>query len=240
MMLGADRCRQGGARPLAGRNWWFVACLVFVAGMLPLLEAGSGHTQATDDVSLGDVTGWTSPQFLLAELDGVLDTVDYFSFSLNSARVVGLGLRRLDFDADLFLENSSGSVLASSRRAGTAKEWISVELAAGQYALRVVARESGLNEYRVRVGTWEALEEAAEDLVVAPAQLTISEGGLGTFTVKLATQPTGPVTVTLAADDAGAVAVPAATLTFTSGNWDTPQAVTVEGAAGRRRGRTRP
>ena len=58
-------------------------------------------------------------------------------------------------------------------------------------------------------------------LVVDPGSLTISEDGSGSFTVKLATQPSASVSVTVSSGDTDAVSVPAGTLTFTTGNWST-------------------
>ena len=57
----------------------------------------------------------------------------------------------------------------------------------------------------------------------------IDEGGTGTFTVKLDTEPSADVTVSISSDDAGAVSVDPASLTFTVANYDTAQTVTVTG-----------
>ena len=68
-------------------------------------------------------------------------------------------------------------------------------------------------------------------LVVDPASLTISEDGTGSFTVKLATQPTANVSVTVSSGDTGAATVPSTVLAFTTANWGTTRAVTVSGVA---------
>ena len=47
--------------------------------------------------------------------------------------------------------------------------------------------------------------------------------------MKLTTQPSASVSVTVSSGDTGAVSVPAGTLTFTTGNWSTAQSVTVGG-----------
>ena len=67
------------------------------------------------------------------------------------------------------------------------------------------------------------------NLVVTPSSLTVGETGSGTFTVKLATQPSGSVTVGVSSDDTGAATASPASLTFTTTNWDTTQTVTVSG-----------
>ena len=67
------------------------------------------------------------------------------------------------------------------------------------------------------------------NLVVNPTSLTIGEAGSDTFTVKLATEPSSNVTVTVSSDETGAATVSPASLTFTTSNWNTNQTVTVSG-----------
>ena len=66
-------------------------------------------------------------------------------------------------------------------------------------------------------------------LVADPGSLQIAEGGSGSFTVKLATRPSGQVSVTVSSGDTAAVSVPSTTLTFTTGNWSVAQSVSVGG-----------
>ena len=58
---------------------------------------------------------------------------------------------------------------------------------------------------------------------------TTEAGGTATFTVVLDTEPTENVTVPVSSSDTGEGTVSAASLTFTSGNWDTPQTITMTG-----------
>ena len=58
---------------------------------------------------------------------------------------------------------------------------------------------------------------------------TVAEGSAATYSVALATQPTGAVTVTLTSSRSTVASVSPATLTFTDSNWDTAQTVTVTG-----------
>ena len=67
-----------------------------------------------------------------------------------------------------------------------------------------------------------------DGVTVAPQALTVAEGETGTYTVKLNTKPTGSVTVTPSSGDAE-VATVSGTLTFTTGDWNTAQTVTVSG-----------
>ena len=58
---------------------------------------------------------------------------------------------------------------------------------------------------------------------------TTEAGGTATFTVVLNTQPTANVTIALSSSDTTEGTVAAASLTFTTANWNMPQTVTVTG-----------
>ena len=75
-------------------------------------------------------------------------------------------------------------------------------------------------------------------VTVSETGLTITEGGSGSYTVKLNTQPSGDVTITPSSNNTDVTLSPT-TLTFTSSNWDTAQTVTVR-ASGVVRTLTRP
>ena len=62
--------------------------------------------------------------------------------------------------------------------------------------------------------------------------LEVAAGSSASYTVALASEPTGPVTVTLVPSDRLAVTVNPASLTFTATSWNTAQTVTVTAAAG--------
>ena len=66
-------------------------------------------------------------------------------------------------------------------------------------------------------------------LVLSATTLGVDEAGQNTYTVKLQTEPTVTVTVTVSSDDPGAAEVIFSPLRFTASNWDTEQTVTVEG-----------
>ena len=71
------------------------------------------------------------------------------------------------------------------------------------------------------------------ELVASPPQtLVVEEGGSNAYTLQLATEPGGPVTINVApkaGSDARLGASPSS-LVFTSGNWSVPQTVTVTAA----------
>lgn len=58
---------------------------------------------------------------------------------------------------------------------------------------------------------------------------TSESGGQDSFTVVLESEPTATVTVPVASDNTSEVTVSPTSLTFTSGNWSTPQTVTLTG-----------
>ena len=66
-------------------------------------------------------------------------------------------------------------------------------------------------------------------LMLSTTTLGVDEGGQAAYTVKLQTQPTTTVTVTVSSGDTGAATVSGPTLRFTPSNWDTEQTVTVRG-----------
>jgi hypothetical protein len=69
-------------------------------------------------------------------------------------------------------------------------------------------------------------------VVVDPTSglVTTELGGAATFSVVLDTEPTADVTIGLSSSDTTEGTISLASLTFTSGNWNTPQTVTVTGA----------
>ncbi len=67
-------------------------------------------------------------------------------------------------------------------------------------------------------------------LSVPPGRLATSEaGGTARFTVSLASEPTGPVTVSVSSSDAGEATAAPSLLVFNAGSWDTALTVTVTG-----------
>ncbi|MDB9545067.1 S8 family serine peptidase, partial [Microcystis aeruginosa CS-1036] len=100
---------------------------------------------------------------------GSTDTNDYYRFTLANSSNFNLGLTGLTADADVQLLNSSGSVIASSVRAGTASESITSQLSAGTYYIRVYPY-SGNTNYNLAV--------SATTATVTPGYSAISGYGL--------------------------------------------------------------
>ena len=64
-------------------------------------------------------------------------------------------------------------------------------------------------------------------LALSAATLAVTEGGSNSYTVALATQPSGDVTVTIGGTSGTDLAVDKSSLTFTTSGWSTAQTVTV-------------
>ena len=135
-------------------------------------DSGDVRANATD---LGDITGLALARFLQGTLDADTGAANYYRFELTEAKQLGLGLRRLNADADLVLEDDQGNALHESRAGGTAGEWISVTLLAGTYYVRVEARESGANDYRVRYGVSDADPDEVARLEAASNEAPANE-----------------------------------------------------------------
>ena len=101
---------------------------------------------------------------------------------------------------------------------------LSLNVGSNTLTVTVTAEDTTVLIYTVTV-----TRAVPPDLVVTPSSLTVGEAGSGTFTVKLATQPSGNVTVSVTSDDTGAATASPASLTFTTGNWNTTKTVTVSG-----------
>ena len=72
------------------------------------------------------------------------------------------------------------------------------------------------------------IDDETAGVTVNPVTLTVNEGGINTYTVRLDSEPSGNVMVTPASNNTAAATVSGA-LVFTAGTWNTPQMVTVSG-----------
>ena len=78
-------------------------------------------------------------------------------------------------------------------------------------------------------GSVDVTVKAPPSVTVDPTTLSVNEGGSGAYTVKLDTEPTADVTITVAGES-GDVSVTGSPLTFTTENYNTAQTVTVNAA----------
>ena len=110
---------------------------------------GSGTTRATA-VNLGNLTSASAFRTRSGTVNRVTNDDDYYRFTLSGSRRMRIELRNLGADADLYLESSSGQVIRSSLRSGTAAESILQTLGAGTYYIRVDAFAGGNIGYQLR------------------------------------------------------------------------------------------
>ena len=74
-------------------------------------------------------------------------------------------------------------------------------------------------------------DDGARSLRVSPSEVTVEEGGSGSYTVALGTEPSGAVRVTITGAAGMSVSLGGDALTFTPSDWNVPQTVTVTGPA---------
>ena len=70
-------------------------------------------------------------------------------------------------------------------------------------------------------------DDDVRGVTVSPASLEVTEGGSATYTVALASQPTGPVTVRVSGHAGTDLTPDPSSLSFTPSNWNMPRDVTV-------------
>ena len=83
--------------------------------------------------------------------------VERYRFELSSPQSVEVVLRRLNANADVFLEDADGEVLGSGVELGKSDERFSLTLAAGTYGVRV--ESAGPVRYRLKVKVTEPVGE---------------------------------------------------------------------------------
>ena len=88
---------------------------------------------------------------------------------------------------------------------------------------------SGVSTGTTSEATVSITDDDTAALVLSKTQLTAAENGSDTFTVKLATEPTAQVTVSVSSGNTGAATVSPATRTFGTTTWNTDQTITVSG-----------
>ena len=140
--------------------------------IVPPVDPDATAAGATE---LGDLT--SGARVARGSVDGGDDRTDYYKFTLTEARAVTLSLRRQDADADLYLEDGDGNVLASSTRGGTRGETIAETLEAGTYYVRVAAQEAGDNDYTLRAAAPTPARQPQQPLPQLPADPDATAAG---------------------------------------------------------------
>ncbi len=153
------------------------------------------------------------------------------------------------FPANSFADTDSGDTLtytASKSDDMALPTWLSFAAGTRTFSGTPQSTDTGTLSVKVTASdgtdsmsdTFDIVVSVAPALVFTPTALTVDEGGSGTYTVALATQPTADVTVTVGGTASSDVTVDTDTgtagnqntLTFSNSNWDTAQTVTVSAA----------
>ena len=104
----------------------------------------------------------------------------------------------------------------------------------GETVILTLSSGTGYTVGSANVHTLTITDNDSAGLVFSPTSLTVAEGGSGNYTVRLATQPTGTVTVTVASNNTDVTVDTNSvspgnqnSLSFTTTTWNTAQPVTV-------------
>ena len=172
---------------------------------------------------------------------GVTTTDTFTSASTSYSATATLGT--LDLGIDLSRPRGTASVVLTQGGSPSVVTVGAIDPVTGEAALSDFNIAAGSNVFSIIVTSPDASASTTYTLsvtgtapVVAEAgiepsanAITVAEGSTTTFTVQLSATPTASVTVTPSAGDASEVRFSPATLSFTTGDWDTPQTVTVAG-----------
>ena len=214
------------------------------------VEVSVAADAATDGVNTGPTSAetatalWTALIFSSTTLTVVEEATATYTVALSSQPTASVTVTvagasgEVTFDTDSDAGGNQNTLTFNASNWGTAQ---TVTVAAGQdndaandsATLTHTASGGGYGSVTGSVAVTVA-DNDSPGLVLDPTALTVAEGGSGTYTVALATEPTGNVTVTVGGasgevtfdTDSGTPGTQS-TLTFTATNWSTAQPVTV-------------
>ena len=201
-------------------------------------DTAPADPDATRDgaIDLGDITAVTKTRYPLYSLNKDGDAVDYFRFIITEPRFVTMGIRQLDREASITIENADGEAIRSNSQADAEHVMTYSNYLEGTYYVRVEATEDGTNDYRLahktrnpnpdRVKELRQINGEAETPAVevsfGQAEYTLQKGGSVTVTVVLSADPERAVTIPIiktnhvGTPDRNLIAVPQQVI-FTSG-----------------------
>ena len=90
----------------------------------------------------------------------------------------------------------------------------------------ITVSSTGLTSQNISVS---ATDNDVQAIVVNNNSITLDEGSSNTFTVRMAYNPRGTISVNLASSNSGSASLSSSFLNFDASNWSTPQTVTVNG-----------
>ncbi|WP_025770864.1 beta strand repeat-containing protein [Thioalkalivibrio sp. HK1] len=208
-----------------------------------LTASGAGYGSVSGSLKV-TITDNGSPGLTLSSASLTIDEGDEESFTVTLAtqptQAVTLELTSNDnpdvsVDTDP-LANGRQNTLTFTRSNWDSAQTVTVSVAedndgaadAGSIALNASGGEYGVVSGSVQISITDNDEP---ELIVAPRDLGVTEGGNGTFSVKLNAQPTGgDVTIDLTRSGSTDITLSPSSLTFTRSDWSTQQTVTVAAA----------
>ena len=125
-------------------HYWTQNFGVSATPTVPTDLAGNSRTTARQ-ISVGSTTA------NFTDSVGRTDTNDYYRFTLNQNSDLKLSLTGLTANADVWLLNSSGRTITTSRKSGNSSEAINRQLDAGNYFIRVLSRTRENTDYNLGV-----------------------------------------------------------------------------------------
>lgn len=97
---------------------------------------GSDDNSIRQAVNLGSLTS-SSRSRSISDFVGTADTQDFYRFTVGDSGSLSVNLSRLGADADVQLLSSNGTLLSQSLNSGNTSEFITGNLVAGEYFIRV-------------------------------------------------------------------------------------------------------
>ena len=213
------------------------------ANTVTITAASGGSTRTYTVNVLRGVPGIVLSESALSLTEGTSPT-DTYTVKLATPPTSGVKVRAARGAANYVLNKSGGSEYIGQDLTFTTQSWntaqtITVRALDDPDAL---AGTSNITHTTVDADTAAEYDSVSKNLPVTvtddDAALVVSRGtgalalteeDDATYTVALKGQPAGNVVVRVTSDDTGAVTAAPGTLTFTTGDWNTPQTVTVRG-----------
>lgn len=175
-----------------------------------------------------------------AGIVGTNTDVDMFSFTISTQDTYRIAVNGLigpggdvyasNLDVAIELRNAAGSLIYSASPQDARSAEITKELTPGTYFLTVKS-----NGVYGQIGQYTVgIDAPPAGITVTPASNTMTTGEDGratSFTVALQTAPTANVTIPISSSNSAEGTVSAASLVFTSANWDIPQVATITGVS---------
>jgi len=148
-----------------------------VAGTQGIFSISTARNLGT----LSDIAPSQDYQFRDFVGSGLGDPVDYYSFRLDTARSLSFALRDMTGNANVYIEDGNGTVLAKSENGGSGEELGSLNLAGNtNYYVRVAPVGSESTNYRLVLNPGQAITQISDNAGNTPStarQILVDRNG---------------------------------------------------------------